>query len=76
MRNAGNRTEMRHLVVLKNARGRNIAKCLIAKYMLDIKEKQKQVWTSTENEIAKKIFESFGYEADGYVSKVWTNHIM
>lgn len=74
IRNNGSKTEMRHLAVLKKNRGKNIAKCLITRYLMDVKEKQKQVWTSTENEIAKKLFEGFGYKADGYVSKVWVSY--
>lgn len=68
-----NKTEMRHLVVPKKYRGRNISKCLITKYLLDTNEKSKQVWTSVNNEVAKNLFAGFGYEADGFVSAVLMN---
>lgn len=73
--NKANKSEMRHLVVLKECRGKSIAKRLITRYLIDAEEKSKQVWTSTNNEIAKNLFMSFGYEADGYVSYVLTNNM-
>lgn len=68
-----NGTEMRHLVVLKRHRGKNISKCLIEKYLLDTASGTKQVWTSTNNKVAQNLFEKFGYEPDGFVSTVLMN---
>jgi N-acetylglutamate synthase-like GNAT family acetyltransferase len=63
-------SEMRHLVVLKKYRGNKVSKELIKKYLFDTELQSKQVWTSVDNLVAKKLFVSFGYKADGYVSEV------
>lgn len=64
-------SEMRHLVVLKKYRGNNVSKELIKQYLFDTKMQSKQVWTSMDNVVARKLFVGLGYEADGYVSKVF-----
>lgn len=63
-------SEIRHLVVVEEYRNKNIAKSLISRYLVDSDISTKYVWTSIDNDIAKKLYSKFGYESDGYASKV------
>ena len=69
-RRQGNTTEMRHLAVLPEARGRGLARALIAAYLEREGNQLSRVWVGTDNVTALHLYESFGYRLDGWHSIV------
>lgn len=65
-----NKANIKHLAVDGNYRGKGIAKMLLSKYLQDVGNCKKYVWTGENNEAAKNTYFSMGYKLDGYVSYV------
>lgn len=70
-----NKTNIKHLAVDKECRGRGIAKAILSTYLSDVGDGKKYVWTGEDNEIAKKTYFIMGYKLDGYVSYVLINNM-
>ena len=69
-RRQGNTTELRHLAVLPEARGKGLARALIAAYLEREGQRLSRVWTGADNETALHLYGSFGYVPDGWHSLV------
>ena len=69
-----NKTNIKHLAVDKEYRGRGIAKAILNTYLSDVGDGKKYVWTGENNEAALSTYCSVGYKLDGYVSYVLTNN--
>lgn len=64
-------TEIRHLAVDKDFRGKGIANHLMRIYGSEIKVPRRIVWTGVDNIPAQKLYQKYGYQKDGYVSSVF-----
>lgn len=71
--NKGNVSNIKHLAVDKEYRGRKIAKSILSSYLSEVKDCKKYVWTGEDNEPALKTYSSMGYKLDGYFSYVMMN---
>ena len=67
----GNTTELRHLAVAQTRRGRGFGRLLVGAYLNRCGTGLSRVWTGEENVAARRLYESFGYEADGWTSRVY-----
>ncbi len=67
----GKTTELRHLAVTKNRRGCGYGRALVGAYLNRCGTALSRVWTGEENITARRLYESFGYEKDGWISRVY-----
>ncbi len=63
-------SEIRHLAVREDCRGRGIAQKLLDMYAIRTEGRKSHVWTRLGNTAAEHIYEKNGYKADGYQSMV------
>ena len=68
-RNSKVSTELRHLCVSPESRGKGIGGELVRAY-LSMTKKKSTVWVRSDYEPAKKIYENNGYTPDGTISSV------
>ena len=69
-RQKGKTSEIRHLAVRADCRGRGLAKALTAAYLGREDGKLCRVWTGADNEPAQRVYRGFGYAEDGWQSLV------
>ena len=67
----GNTTELRHLAVASEKRGCGYGKALVGAYLNRCGTTLSRVWTGEDNIAARCLYEGFGYEADGWTSRVY-----
>lgn len=63
-------SEIKHLIVIPEARKKGVAKGLVSKYLEESIAKNKRVWTGIDNESAINVYKKMGYVEDGYKSIV------
>jgi ribosomal protein S18 acetylase RimI-like enzyme len=68
--NNKNISEIRHLAVKKEMRGKHYASELVKHYINDCKCNKNLVWVGSDNEIAQKFYKKNSYEFDGWISTV------
>lgn len=66
----GRLTEIRHLCVEEEARGRGLGKALVAGLLAREGEGRCRVWTGEKNQAALGLYRSFGFTEDGWRSQV------
>ena len=71
----GKTSEIRHLVVDKSERGKGIAGELIKTYFEKTDCVNYKVWLTKDNEPAEKTYKKYGYDNDGFNSRVYTKGI-
>lgn len=69
-RQKGKTSEIRHLAVNPAARGKGLAKALVAEYLTLEDGKLCRVWTGADNAAALRVYHSFDYAEDGWESLV------
>jgi predicted GNAT family N-acyltransferase len=69
-KNDKNKSEIRHLAIDKEYRHQNIASALMCEYLKETKELNSSVWVRKDNDEAVKLYQKFGYKADGFSSVV------
>ncbi len=67
----GNTTELRHLAVSPTMRGHGYGRALVGAYLNRCGTGLSRVWTGEDNMVARSLYESFGYEKDGWTSRVY-----
>ncbi len=67
----GNTTELRHLAVAEAYRKQGLGRALVGAYLNRCGGGLSRVWTGEDNIAAQKLYESFGYEKDGWTSRVY-----
>ena len=67
----GKTTELRHLAVAEECRGQGVGRALVGAYLNRCGAELSRVWTGEDNEAARRLYESFGYEKDGWTSRVY-----
>jgi N-acetylglutamate synthase-like GNAT family acetyltransferase len=67
---AASYTEIRHLAVREDMRGKHISRQLFSYYMNSTDFKKSLVWTSNKNSSAIRFYQSCGYTTDGWTSSV------
>ena len=68
---SGKTTELRHLAVAPTHRRQGLGALLVGAYLNQQGEKLSRVWTAVENLPARRLYEHFGYAADG-----WQSHVL
>ncbi len=66
----GRTTELRHLAVAEDRRRQGIGRRLVGAYLNRCGTGLSRVWTGEDNVAARRLYESFGYEKDGWTSRV------
>ncbi len=67
----GKVTELRHLAVAEECRRQGIGRALTGAYLNRCGAGLSRVWTGEDNEAAQRLYKSFGYEKDGWTSRVY-----
>ncbi len=65
-------TEIRHLAVRGDCRGRGIAGMLMNAYLAETAHQKSQVWARQGNTPAERVYEKYQYRPDGWESAVLT----
>ena len=69
-RQKGKTSEIRHLAVSPDCRGKGLAKALVTAYLNREEGKLCRVWTGADNAPALRVYHGFGYAEDGWESLV------
>ncbi len=67
----GKTSELRHLAVAAECRRQGIGRTLVGAYLRRCGAGLCRVWTGEDNVSAQRLYESFGYEKDGWTSRVY-----
>ena len=67
----GKTSEIRHLAVAEECRRQGIGRALVGAYLNRCGTGLSRVWTGEDNGTAQRLYESFGYEKDGWTSRVY-----
>ena len=67
----GRTTELRHLAVAEACRRQGVGRALVGAYLNRCGTELSRVWTGEDNGAARRLYESFGYEKDGWTARVY-----
>lgn len=70
-RRARGGTELRHLAVLPQYRGRHLAQALFAQYMQATNGQKSLLWVREDNTPARNLYHKCGYQPDGWSAVVY-----